>query len=449
VTLARQLADYFSATSLASKPTSLVHEMKRLAIDWAGVALGGSRTDSGRIAGDFAVSVGGVAEAYIIGRTERVPAMHAAFANAISQHSLELDDIDEEALFHYAPPVMSATLAAAQQVGASGAAVLNAALDGCEMMARLSRATNPELRDRGFHTTPTCGVFGATVAVSRLLQLDAEKMTSALSLAGAQASGLMEMYGTSMQKRFNPGPAARNGVVAAQMAALGFTGADTILEGTRGFGPAFAGKLDPAPLLDGLGETVPVIVEYKPYSSARPIHNAIDCALGVRDQIGGRVDEIESIRVDRHPAWASYHVINEPRTYHEAQMSLPYSVGVALVDGQALPAQYSDARVETDEQVRRLSRLVQVEPDPSLLRGVSCHMTVVLRSGEVAESTVDYPRGSVQNPLDDDALAAKARSLATPVVGAERFDQALSLIWDFEKVAHVSELFDALAVAGS
>src|SRR5690606_15569427 len=116
------------------------------------------------------------------------------------------------------------------------------ALGGCEMMARLSRATNPQLRDRGFHTTPTCGTFGATVAAGRLLGLDPEQMTSALGLAGAQASGLMEMYGTSMQKRFNPGPAARNGVVAAQMAALGFTGADTILDGVRGFGPAFAGK---------------------------------------------------------------------------------------------------------------------------------------------------------------------------------------------------------------
>jgi 2-methylcitrate dehydratase PrpD len=324
--------------------------------------------------------------------------------------------------------------------------VLNAALAGCEMMARLSRATNPELRDRGFHTTPACGTFGAAVAAGRLLGLDAEQLTSALGLAGAQASGPMEMYGTSMQKRFNPGPAARNGVVSAQMAQLGFTGADTIFEGERGFGRVFAGKLDEGPLLTGLGEEVPVIVEYKPYSSARPIHNAIDCALEVRDRVGDRVEEIERIQVDRHPTWASYHVISEPRTYHEAQVSLPYSVAVALVDGQALPAQYADSRVRTDEQVRRLSRLVVVQPDASLVRGVSCHMTVLMRSGETFEATVDHPRGSVQNPLDDEALVAKGRALAEPVIGSARFDRVASLVWGFEAASHVSELFEAMSV---
>jgi 2-methylcitrate dehydratase PrpD len=446
VTLTSRLADHFSTTSLDRQPTSHVHEMKRLLIDYVGIALCGSQTDSGRIAGEFAAGLGGVEQATVIGRAKRVPAVHAAFANAISQHSIELDDVDEEALFHYAPPIMSATLAVAQQVDASGASVLNAALSGAEMMARLSRATNSELRDRGFHTTPTCGVFGATVAAGRLLELSGAQMTSALGLAGAQASGLMEMYGTSMQKRFNPGPAARNGVTAAQMAKLGFTGADTILDGERGFGPAFAGKLDASYLLDGLGTDVPVIVEYKPYSCARPIHNAIDCALALRPGLDGRLDDIERIVMHRHPTWEKYHVIARPRSYHEAQVSLPYSVAVALVDGAALPAQYTDERVENDKQVQGLAALVQVEADPSLARGVSCHMVVTLRTGEALESTVDYPLGSVQNPMNDDVLIAKSRTLATPVIGAQRFDQFVELALGFDKADSVGPLFDVIAV---
>jgi 2-methylcitrate dehydratase PrpD len=446
-TVTRHLGEHFSRTSAERQPRAGLHEMKRLLIDYVGVALAGSRTGSGRIAGDFATHTGGVPEASVIGRPGRVPAVHAAFANAIAQHSIELDDVDAEALFHYAPPVMSATLAVGQQVGASGSDVLNAALSGCEMMARLSRATNPELRNRGFHTTPACGAFGAAVAAGRLLGLSAEQMTSAIGLAGAQASGLMEMYGTSMQKRFNPGPAARNGVTAAQMASLGFTGADTILEGERGFGRAFAGKLDLAPLTDGLGEAFPVIVEYKPYSCARPIHNAIDCALELRPELHGRLDAIKAIEVRRHPMWAHYHVISRPRTYHEAQVSLPYSVAVALIDGLALPAQYTDERVTGDAQLLDLADRVVVEPDESLARGVSCRMIVTMRSGEVLESVVDYPLGSTQNPMDDEALIRKSRELATPLIGADRFGQFVSMALDFERQSGLEALFDVIAAS--
>lgn len=445
MTLTRQLAAHFSTTAASRQPSSGIHEMKRLLVDYVGIALAGSRTGSGRIAGDFAEGLGGAPQASVIGRPGRVPAVHAAFANAIAQHSLELDDVDEEALFHYAPPVMSAALAVGQQAGASGAEILNAALSGCEMMARLSRATNPQLRDRGFHTTPACGVFGAAVAAGRLLGLPEDQMTSALGLAGGQASGLMEMYGTSMQKRLNPGPAARNGVTAAQLAALGFTGADTILDGERGFGPAFAGKLDASYLTDGLGTDVPVIIEYKPYSCARPIHNAIDCALELRPRIPD-LAAIETILVRRHPTWAGYHAVKRPRTYHEAQVSLPFSVAVALADGSALPAQYSDERVATDGQVLGLASRVEIEPDGSLARGVSCHMIVTLRSGEKLESTVDYPLGSVQRPMDDEALVAKSRSLATPVIGAARFGEFVDLAFGFEQQPSAGRLFDVIAV---
>ena len=291
MTLTSDLANYFSELQFAQIPAEKKTDIKRLLLDYLGVALAGSRTDTGRIAAEFAIELGGSAQATLIGRGNKVPAVHAAFANAISSHSIELDDIDDEALFHYSPPVYSAGLAAAEMAGASGAEFLTAVYAGCEMMNRLSRATNPSLRDRGFHTTPTCGVFGGTVAAGKLLKLSPQQMTHALGLAGAQASGLMEMYGTSMQKRINPGPAARNAVTAASLAKKGFTGADTIIEGKRGFAAAFSNHFDPSKLTEGLGREFPVTIEFKPYSCARPIHNAIDCALNVRGQNSFKLDQ--------------------------------------------------------------------------------------------------------------------------------------------------------------
>lgn len=278
------LAEYFVNLDALSVPTATRANVKLLVRDYLGVALRGSQTESAQIAARFANETGGKAEATIIGNGGRVPASSAAFANAIAAHSLELDDVDVLALFHFSPPVVSAALAAAEAVGATGLDFIAAVAAGCEMMARVSNATIFSLRNRGFHTTPTCGIFGATVAAARLFELNEAQTVSSLGLAGAQASGLMEMYGPSMQKRFNPGPAARNGIVSAAMAKLGFTGAATIPDGERGFCRAFSDDAKMNALTDGLRDEFPILIEYKPYSCARPIHNAIDCALDIRAQ---------------------------------------------------------------------------------------------------------------------------------------------------------------------
>jgi 2-methylcitrate dehydratase PrpD len=207
-TYAQQLATRFSALTLNQVDPKSRAAVKRLLMDYLGVALAGSQSESGHIARRYAKEQGGKAQARLIGDSARVEVTAAAFANAISSHSIELDDIDVLALFHFSPPVFSAALAAAEHSGADGRDLLTALAAGCEMMERVSKATNPSLRNRGFHTTPTCGVFGATVAAGKLLRLPKDKLVSALGMAGAQASGLMEMYGPSMQKRFNPGPTA-------------------------------------------------------------------------------------------------------------------------------------------------------------------------------------------------------------------------------------------------
>jgi 2-methylcitrate dehydratase PrpD len=371
----------------------------------------------------------------------------ASFANAISCHSIELDDIDVLALFHFSPPVFSAALAVAEAFQASGRALLAALAAGCEVMERASMAANNDLRNRAFHTTPTCGVFGATVAAGKLMKLSSEKLTSALGLAGAQASGLMEMYGPSMQKRFNPGPAARNGVTAALMAKLGFTGADTIFEGERGFLRAFAGGGKGSGLTRQLGTPYELRIEFKPYSCARPIHNAIDCALEIRRKRAPAMEAIAGIVVRRHPDWSEYHRNTAPRTYHEAQVSLPYSVAVAFLEGNALLAQYTDRKLK-DPAVRRLMEMTRIETDASLPRGVSCHMTVRLASGETCTSQVDYPKGSLENPMSDEELKAKFDSLAVPVVGAARASRIADAVLRIECCGNVGELMRLTSRAG-
>jgi 2-methylcitrate dehydratase PrpD len=445
-TYARQLAARFSALTLDQIDAHSRTAVKKLFMDYLGVALAGSQSESGRIARRFAKEHGAKPQARLIGDKARVDMTAAAFANAISSHSIELDDIDVLALFHFSPPVYSAALAAADATAANGKQLLTALAAGCEMMERASKAANPSLRNRGFHTTPTCGTFGAAVAAAKLLRLSSDKLVSALGLAGSQVSGLMEMYGPSMQKRFNPGPTARNGITAARMAQLGFTGADTIFEGERGFLKAFSDKTYPEALTENLKGPYELLIEFKPYSCARPIHNAIDCALDVRAQDGLKVEDIESIHFARHPDWARYHQNTAPRTYHEAQVSLPFSVAVALIEGQALLKQYSDRNIR-NPQVRRLSAMTSISEDASLPRGVSCKMTVGLRGGRKLTSQVDYPKGSIQNPMSEAEMHGKFESLAEPVIGPKRAAALAEQVMELEKVKDVSALMKLTAAS--
>jgi 2-methylcitrate dehydratase PrpD len=443
-TAAQKLSAHFTSLRFSDIPPAHILGVKRLIRDYLGVALGGSRTDSAQIAARFAVEIGGKAEAAILGSGSRVPAVHAAFANAIASHSIELDDVDVLALFHFSPPVVSAALATAEREGASGEEFLVAVVAGCEMMARASNATNYSLRDRGFHTTPACGVFGAAITAARLMKLDESQTTSALGLAGAQAGGLMEMYGPSMQKRFNPGPAARDGVTAALMARLGYTGTASIFDGERGFCRTFSDSHDVAELWKELGENIPIAFEFKPYSCARPIHNAIDCALEIRRKLSEPLAGVGSITVRRHPRWANYHGNAKPRTYHEAQVSLPYSVAVALAEGAALPAQYRDEKL-SDPELLRLASLVEVVPDETLPRGVSCAMTVGSHSGLVLHAQVDHPRGSVDNPMSEDEMRHKVHMLADPVLGVDNVERMIEAIEALETASSLEKLMASVA----
>ncbi len=435
------IAKHVAELQYASIPEPVLQEVKILLFDYLGVALGGAGTKSGKIAAEFSRSLEEKKEATIIGSGYRVSAASAAFSNAILSHSIELDDVDSLAYFHFSPPVYSAALAAAEKAHASGRDLVLALVAGCDVMARLSAAMNPSLRDRGFHTTPTCGVFGAAAASSKLLGLGPAETASALGLAGAQSSGLMEMYGVSMQKRFNPGPAARNGVVSAILAQMGFTGAETILEGERGFLKAFCDRFDLQKLLEGLGTTFPIFVEYKPYACARPIHNAIDCALTIRAKHQPDIDQISSIVIYRHPGWAHYHQIKRPRTYHEAQVSMPYAVAVSLVEGQAFLEQYSEENLKKPI-IRKLSDMVEIKPREGLPRGVSCLMEVCLTDGAKYSSQTDYPKGSIQNPMSPSERRDKFRKLAADTLDAETRRRVEEMVFEMETVKDVTELLN-------
>ncbi|MDI7259381.1 MAG: MmgE/PrpD family protein [Thermodesulfobacteriota bacterium] len=433
------IAQYLVDLDYSSIPAHILEEMKSLLFDYLGVALGGTGTESGRIAAQFSKDFEEKGEATIIGFGYKVSAPSAAFANAILSHSTELDDVDSLSYIHFSPPILSAALAMAERGHASGRDLLVSLVAGCDITARLSSAINPSHRDKGFHTTSNCGVFGAAAASAKLLNLKFKETVSTLGLAGAQASGLMEFFGTSMQKRFNPGPAARGGTISALLAQRGFTGAETILEGDRGFLRAYSDQFDRKKLVDGLGKEFPIYIEYKPYACVRPVHNAIDCAIELKHQYKIDPAEICGITVFRHPRWAHYHNIKRPRTFHEAQVSLPYSVAVSFVEGKAFLPEYSEERLR-NPFIQKLSEMVEIRTVDDLPRGVSCRMEVILKDSSKYQSQVDYPKGSIQNPLTREELRTKFRNLSSAYLDERKQKEIEDTVFEIEKIKDVSDL---------
>lgn len=438
------MAKYAANLKYEDIPKATIDLVKVLILDYISCAYGGIQTESGRIAAEFAREFSEKGKCTVIGYGYKSAPYNAAFANAILSHSIELDDADVHAFIHTGPQNVSPALAAAEWVNASGKDFLVGVTIGSEFVNRISEATNPSLRNRGFHSTPTCGVFGAGAAAGRIMKLDEGKMVSVLGLSGAQASGMMEMYGVSMAKRFNPGPCARNGVTAALFAERGFTGAETILEGERGFCKAFSDKFDLSRLTENLGKDFRLSIELKPYACARPIHNAIDCGLQIRQKHAPDIKNIASLVMKRNPEWGTrYHYIKEPRTFHEAQMSLPFSVALALIKGKAFVDDYSDENLKNPE-IMRLSRMMEIQNDPSLPRGVSCHLTVTMTDGKKMEVQVDYPKGSPQNPMTESERYAKFEALSRKWLNDSQRKAIVDKINGMEKVLDITEFTSLL-----
>jgi 2-methylcitrate dehydratase PrpD len=237
----------------------------------------------------------------VLGRTEKLDALHAALLNGITSHVLDYDDTHLKTIIHPAGPVASALLALSEIRPLSGRDLLSALIVGIEVECRIGNAVYHNHYDRGWHITGTVGVFGAAAAVGRAIGLDQRKMQWALGLAATQSAGLREMFGT-MTKSFHPGRAAQNGALSAFLAEAGFDCSERGIEAPRGFANVMSDKQDWGEILGGLGERWEAALNsYKPFACGIVIHPTIDGCQQLRAELGGRVAKIAAVRRPRSP----------------------------------------------------------------------------------------------------------------------------------------------------
>jgi 2-methylcitrate dehydratase PrpD len=273
----------------------------------------------------------------------------------------------------------------------------------------------------GWHTTGTCGVFGAAAAVARLLACDEATTRNALGIAGSFASGTWAfMSEGAMTKRLHPGHAAASGVLAVLLARSGMTGPAEILDAPwGGFLSTYAGnKADWPALTIGLGQDWRIHrSSIKPYASCRGTHAAVDAMLRFRGE-GVSPEDLAAIRVNVHPTIVRMCGATQVSTLLDAQMSLPYALSVALLHGGADLPMFSEA-MRRDHAVLEQARRVEVVESVEPMSNIAAELVLQFRDGGQRRLRIDVPLGSATNPLPDDGVIAKYRFLATPIIGPE------------------------------
>ncbi|MDI3339483.1 MAG: MmgE/PrpD family protein [Sphaerobacter sp.] len=419
MTLTTTLAEFIATTRYEDLPTDAITMARRSILDWLGSALRGGATQPARIAQAVAGRAMAGSDATLLATGGRLSALGAAFANGVASHVIELDDLHQASTFHPAAPIIPAALAVAERSGARGHALLRAVVLGYDVGIRVAEAVNPS-HYRYWHPTGTCGVFGAAAAASALLDLLAAQVVQALGTAGTQASGLWEFLADgAMSKHLHAGMAAHDGILAADLAAAGFTGASRILEGPRGFFAATADTADAARVTDGLGRHFKIVENgFKRHACCGHTHTAVDAALILRARIAGR--SIERVDIDTYRVALDITDNPTPRTPYEAKFSIQYAVAIALLDGRAGLEQFTEARMRRDD-IASLLRRTSAGENPAHTAGYPAvwpaRVRVLLTDGALLEETVEHPKGMPANPLTDAELIAKFHDLVDPVLG--------------------------------
>ncbi|TGG94283.1 MmgE/PrpD family protein [Natronospirillum operosum] len=434
----RALAEWIVGCDLNDIPEATQKEGVRTFVNWLGCAVGGAmhETVDRALAGVSPFS--GDPTSTVLGRSERLDALHAALLNGISSHVLDYDDTHLKTIIHPAGPVASALLAVAERQPVTGKQLLNALIVGIEVECRIGNAVYPHHYDRGWHITGTTGVMGAAAAVGRLLELNEQQMTWALGIAATQSSGLREMFGT-MTKSFHPGRAAQNGALAAYLAKADYDSSEKAIEAPRGFANVMSEKQDYDEILGGLGENWEAALNsYKPFACGIVIHPTIDGCIQLSEELGDDVQNIERVDLVTHPLVLELTGKPEPKTGLEGKFSVFHSAATALLRRDGTPTAFTDEAVNAPELID-MRRRVKVETDPN------CHEAAVsikatLRDGRVISKQVERAIGSFEKPLTNDQLDTKFVDQAALVIGKAQAEELLKEAWGFADLTDVSTL---------
>lgn len=442
-----RLARYMAQAREQRLPPHVAREARHRLLDTLAAMVSGAHLKPGEMAIRFARAQGGAPEATVLTTDIRTSAVNAALANAMLGHADETDDFEPVTKAHPGCSVVPAALAMAERDGRSGLELLNAIALGYDLCCRLLMALGPD-HVRGTHRSAegTSSTFGAVGAAASLARLDDTGMRHALSYAAQQVSGIWSWVRDAehVEKAFDfSGMGARNGVTAAIMVQMGFTGVWDVLDGEHNALIALSANPNPEEMVGGLGTRFFVTeTAIKPYSVGYPIQSPLDAFLTLHREHGLTPDNVERI-VIRLPEDGA-RIVNDRSM---PDVNCQHVISMALVDGDvSFDDSHSYERMK-DPRVLAVKARVQLVADPKLMDRAAPRsglVEVTLRDGRTVSHFTRHAPGTKENPMDTASVAAKARKLMEPVLGAERTEEVIRLAGTIEDVKDARELLAQL-----
>ena len=417
------LAEFGTKLTFKDIPGAVVEKATDAILDTVGVCIFGSTLPWSRIVIDYANLYGGGGVSTIIGTGHRVSAPLAALANGALAHGFEMDNLRQpSAGVHAGSTIVPGLLAIGEEIGASGRDVVSAFVAASEVMSRIGDAANNTAEKLGFHSPGLTGTFGSAVAAGRLLGLTPQQMTNAFGIAASLCSGLLAFSKAGnggMVKRLHTGRASEGGVLAARLAAGGFTGPDVVLEGKFGFFEAFSREPRFEKLMAGLGtdwETSKIAVKCYPIHVTA--HTPVQALEDLRGEHGFLADDVAEIHIATSEKVLSHHNITDPADIATAQYSLPFCIATSVYRDPKNPASFLDNPHE-DPKIKALAQRVHLTLNPGSLPpgpAWATRLKIVLANGtELTTERNDF-RGAPSNPMSPAELDQKFLSLSTGVI---------------------------------
>jgi 2-methylcitrate dehydratase PrpD len=449
-----RLASHCERTTFASLPAEVRDKLERHLLDWLGVTLGArehAESTPSILAG--LGSEGERGDATVVATGDRWSPDRAAAVNGALAHSLDFDDTHRESSLHPGAPVIPAALAVAEREDATARRLLAGISAGFDVACVLGRAVGPDAHyDRGFHGTATCGTFGAIAAAGVVAGLSTDEFEAAFGVGGSQAAGSLQFLSNgAWNKRLHPGLAARRGVTAVSLAAVGFRGAEAAIEGEYGFLAGYTD--DPGPTaFDRLGDEHAVMeTALKPYPCCRYMHAAIDALVEMSTAVDPAA--VESVVVDLPEPGVRLtgdpiERKRRPSNFVDCQFSTPFVAAIALSTDDAGLAAFLDARSRLDDPGLRglmdATEVVSTDAVRSLFPEQWAARVVVEAGGETHERFVETARGEPEKPLGWDGVTAKFESLAgSSGVPDDASRELVEVVREFEDRS-VTDLTDAI-----
>jgi 2-methylcitrate dehydratase PrpD len=456
-----EAADFVVNARYADLPPELVELGKKHILDAFGLAIAGERAETGPIVRQYLKELGALnGPSTVIGTNLKATPRFAAFANGVAIHADDYDDTQLAVakdrvyglLTHPTVTTMTSALAMAESLKKSGRDFMLAYHLGLEIATTVSEAISPRSYENGFHSTSMCGVFGSAAAAGKLRSFDARKMRNAFGIAGAEAGGLRENFGT-FSKPYQAGHGAEGGVAAADLAALGWTAAEDIFEAKRGFFEAFGGGWDPQAIVGKFGKPWSLLspgVSLKPYPSGSLTHPAMDEMSQLIKTHNIKAAEVAQIRIGTNKQMLNTLIHHRPRNGLEAKFSMEYSMAVLVVLGRAGLGEYLDEvvnRPELQDMIKRVDFYNNPEADvagPSTMRS---YLEVKMRNGEVFSGQADFAKGSPLKPMSFDDAVVKFRGCTDLArLSKGKADRLIGTVKDLEMVEDMRTVFAGVFV---